>query len=90
MERGKKMTKEMAIKILRGDVFGTNEQTHEAVFMAIKALKEQAQIDAVEVVRCKDCKKCFYDDLLDIYWCGEKDMSADDYCSWGVRKEDET
>lgn len=40
MER-KKMNKELAISILRGDVLGTNEQTHEAVFMAIKALKAE-------------------------------------------------
>lgn len=35
------MNKELAISILRGDVLGTNEQTHEAVFMAIKALKAE-------------------------------------------------
>lgn len=44
------MNKELAISILRGDVLGTNEQTHEAVFMAIKALEVEP------VVRCKDCK----------------------------------
>lgn len=32
------MTKELAIKILTGDVLGTTEQTHEAVAMAVKAL----------------------------------------------------
>lgn len=35
------MTKELAIRILRGEVLGTNEQTHEAVFMAIRALKAE-------------------------------------------------
>ena len=35
------MTKELAIRILRGDVLGTDEQTHEAVFMAIRALKAE-------------------------------------------------
>lgn len=35
------MTKKLAIQILRGEVLGTNEQTHEAVFMAIKALKNE-------------------------------------------------
>lgn len=42
------------------------------------------KIDYVRVVRCKDCK----------YWNGEGkycdyDMSglADDYCSWGERRE---
>lgn len=31
----------LAIRILRGAVLGTNEQTHEAVLMAIKALKAE-------------------------------------------------
>ena len=35
------MNKELAINLLRGSVLGTNEQLHEAVFMAIKALKTE-------------------------------------------------
>lgn len=63
--------------------------TNQSVYEEMCEIREKYQKGIlVEVVRCKDCKKCIYDDLLDIYWCGEKDMSADDYCSWGVRKED--
>lgn len=51
------MTNKMAIQILRGAVLETDELTHEAVFMAIKALKEQERADAVEVVRCKDLER---------------------------------
>ena len=50
------MTNDLAIKILMGDVLGTTEQTHEAVAMAVKALSALPSADAVEVVRCKDCK----------------------------------
>lgn len=92
------MTKEMAIKILRGAVLGTNEQTHEAVFMAIKALKEQERVDAVEVVaknetttevvRCKDCRwfenDGYHTNCQIIQFCVE----AEDYCSGGERKDD--
>lgn len=35
----KKMTKELAIRILNGDVLGTKEQTYEAIKMAINALE---------------------------------------------------
>lgn len=84
------MTKEMAITILRGDVLGTDEQTHEAVFMAIKALKEQERVDAVEVVRCKDCRwfenDGYHTNCQIMRFCVE----ADDYCSKGERREDET
>jgi len=41
------MTKESAIRILRGDVLGTNEQTHEAVFMAIRALRAVGRIKEI-------------------------------------------
>ena len=50
----------------------------------IGLLDDAPTVDAVEVVRCKDCK----------YWNGEGkycdyDMSglAEDYCSWGERRE---
>lgn len=33
-----KLTNELAIRILTGDVLGTSEQTHEAIKMAVKAL----------------------------------------------------
>ena len=52
------------------------------------ALEETPTVDAVEVVRCKDCKwrnglRCYHkrssmDDLV-----GEND-----FCSWGERRED--
>lgn len=40
-------------------------------------------VDAVPVVRCKDCK----------YWKGENEFCGllggpNDYCSWGRRKDD--
>lgn len=35
------MNKELAINLLRGSVLRTNEQLHEAVFMAIRALKAE-------------------------------------------------
>lgn len=64
-----------------------------------KALNTAPTIDAVEVVRCKDCE-CFEETLHNEYvhwgycyhWDYETGMSpnqvdADDYCSYGVRRE---
>ena len=53
------MTKELAIKILSGETLGTNEQTEEAVKMAVEVLSaqrkdRQAEIDAL----CKLCCGC--------------------------------
>ena len=51
------MTKELAIRIITGDVLGTSEQTQEAVTMAVKALlMPPAQ---PEIIHCKYC--IYYD-----------------------------
>lgn len=45
-------------------------------------------VDAVEVVRCKDCK-CF---VSDMEWCEADDehpASPDAFCSWAERRTDE-
>lgn len=59
------ITKELAIKILSGDTLGTNEQTHEAVCMAVKALTEQKQGHWIMKPNgygtCSNCNKCSLD-----------------------------
>lgn len=87
------MTNDLAIRILSGDILGTTEQTHEAVAMAVKALSALPSADAVEVVRCKDCKyfdsgtdedgKPFFKCLGWVYG----GTSEDDFCSHGERKD---
>ena len=53
-------------------------------------------VDAVEVVRCKDCvncSECITDDGMYIYIrCLRNGATIyeDDFCSWGERREDET
>ena len=54
-----------------------------------KALKEALErlptIDAVEVVRCKDCKH--YDGSYPMCCRWEETIKPDDYCSYGEKKE---
>lgn len=51
-------------------------------------------IDAVPVVRCKDCR--YYQDNnggypnADCKWCKDETPDANDYCSCGERKDDES
>lgn len=61
------------------------------------AVKEAAVVDAVPVVRCKDCICCTvkkYDFNNEIYSCFcnafVHSVKENDYCSWGERKENET
>ena len=55
-------------------------------------------VDAVEVVRCKDCAKCelkvgggYLCSRISFKWsglmCGAVEVKAGDFCSYGVKKE---
>ena len=51
-------------------------------------LREAPTVDAVEVVRCEDCKYLMFSDCYGE--CGEGHMgivSPDDFCSYGKKKE---
>lgn len=56
-----------------------------------------SSVDAVSVVRCKDCRYAGVHVVVDTHeiighWCGLldiDDVSDDDFCSFGKRKENE-
>ena len=64
-----------------------------------RAIDNASTVDAVEVVRCKDCKHCKHctpdENIIGAYGdCDRFDrdndnsvVSADDFCSYGERKE---
>ena len=64
--------------------------------LAVKYIETAPTVDAVEVVRCRDCK--FYDRNFEychnvVFGDGHANYSPpcvndDDYCSFGVRRED--
>lgn len=64
----------------------------DGVLMAVKsAVEKMPTVDAVPVVRCKDCK-WFYES--DTVICCEKHTGLalarkDDYCSYGERRKDD-
>lgn len=51
-------------------------------------LKSMPTVDAVPVVRCKDCKWYYRGGATCMYWDGENNMHGDDYCSRAERKEE--
>ena len=61
--------------------------------VAVIALKDLPSTDAVEVVRCKDCKYYYYADNRipsERGWVCANDgcyASQNDYCSWGERND---
>ena len=55
---------------------------------ALKALiNMQPTVDAVPVVRCRDCKKAEHDTIFREYWCQGREVDPDGYCSDGERKD---
>lgn len=46
-------------------------------------IDEEPSIDAVQVVRCKDCKYYKENTLV----CSRYGLEDDDYCSWAERRE---
>lgn len=66
---------------------------------ALKVIEEEPTVDAVPVIRCKDCKHvsivdCYakHGKYVTFYTCTRNnvgiDMNADDYCSKGRRKDE--
>ena len=58
--------------------------------LVVHLLDRQPTIDAVPVVRCKDCKYSFEDNFDGSLWCcrgGEREVVETHFCSYGERKE---
>ena len=59
---------------------------------ARKLMEDAPAVDAVEVVRCKDCvhmKNQFNARFCNI-WCMYNGMGDEGFCNYGVRKDNET
>ena len=68
----------------------------DGVYHAIELLNNAPTIDAVPVVRCKDCKAwtCFMNNpdgtmFGNCELCGNNFRNEDDFCSYGERKDGE-
>ena len=61
----------------------------------IEGLKQEPTVDAVEVVRCRDCKRCYKHttkrNRQKMWICMRNDLDVcvrpDDFCSYGERKD---
>jgi hypothetical protein len=72
---------------------GANSQMHTPLFKSediFKAIENAPAVDAVEVVRCKDCKRWEYDARRMAGLCKRHiNYTAEwDFCSYGERKDD--
>lgn len=85
-------------KLLKNNIMPT--EWYEGAKSAITLLKKEPTVDAVEVVRCKDCKhasltydgECKYCQRWKEKYDGESVslyLDGDFYCAFGERREDD-
>ena len=65
-------------------------EPRRAYAISIESVRNAPTVDAVEVVRCKDCKRYQLDSIFHVGFCDGKRCKDDDFCSYGERKEDAT
>ena len=54
---------------------------------AVRDIMDAETVDAVEVVRCKDCKWVYRDPYSGCYYCHERQVQSTHFCSYGERKD---
>lgn len=77
-----------------GEVKELFKRENDALKKAIDRIKELSSIDAVEVVRCKDCKyygkgNIFEDETFMDCKVLDRYLKDDNYCSFAERRTDE-
>ena len=75
-----------ANRYLRETKFQHGIYPHQEIFAEIN---EQPTVDAVEVVRCKDCKNNGACSIQDAMNCGMTTVNGENFCSYGERREGE-
>lgn len=65
------------------------KSNRDDVAEAVSVLIKYNDGNLVEVVRCKDCKKCSHDTMFGTRWCHGHEVKLDDFCSYGERSEGE-
>ena len=77
-------------RLIDADAFLEKMKRTSRYFDVVFDVEEMPTVDAVEVVRCKDCKWSKRDNLLDKHWCKhflcESEVRENDYCSYGERR----
>lgn len=82
--------REAALKILRGNAAAKYPSSfYMGLFAAADEVSKIPTADVVEVVRCKDCTFCVIHKGVPfcIKWRTFPEVTLDDYCSYGERRD---
>ena len=90
MANEKRLIDANALRVHRGINVGANLGGLRAIVLE-KDIRNAPTVDAVEVVRCKDCKHYYYSAYAMRCVCDfdNKEWDKDDFCSYGERKDNE-
>ena len=59
-------------------------------YVDAKQISESPTVDATPVVRCRECKYSFYDEIFGNFWCnshsGCRKVKDEGFCDLGERK----
>ena len=78
----------MSERCLHNEVCKYGEKRSNGMYCTEEKCKQfKNRTKYVEVVLCKDCKKCSHDTMFGDRWCNGKKVKADDFCSYGERKD---
>lgn len=81
------ISRQAAIKLLRGECVAKYPSSFcFGLSAAADELSKLPTVDAVEVVRCGECRICGTSDCPMSGTAGR--VSASDFCSYGIRRED--
>ena len=94
INRQKEEIEKLKTQLGKSENFFTVKLDKEQLNDIVKSQLEKFEVDATEVVRCKDCINSNTEDCAMYYQCncGEQHTweSDNDYCSWGKRKMEDT
>lgn len=77
-----------AVDQLWDDIWNNIADALRRLFQFLRSADDEAAPDAVEVVRCKNCKHLFFKDLSAFCPYSVGPCKPDDFCSHGERKEE--
>ena len=78
-----------AINYRKKDEYCGNGNSRPVRYVFDEDIAELPTVDAVEVVRCRDCKRYSQSGLCNLYINISLEMKPNDFCSYGERREEE-
>lgn len=73
--------------MVRGHLDTGSQCPSKVVAIPVDVIERATAVDAVEVVRCKDCQNARRGGSGYV-WCGDRTIPLNGFCSYGERKEE--